>query len=141
MRGWQRRKKLVWFVEDSEPLWDTVPSQWDPLGHWSSHTPSANLPFFGASPKVGDVETTRASYGVSFLLHTQHPHSLGEQSPLQRKSHHLLFLPAPISGVGLQPCWWSRNAFISPSSLIWRMVRKKTQGSKSRLSSLAHLIA
>lgn len=119
---------------------DTVPSQYNPLGHWSSHTPPANLPLLGVSPKVGDVETTRAGHGVSFLLHSQHPHSLGGQRPLQRQSHHLLFSPAAISGVGLQPCWWSRNAFILPPSLIWRMVREETQGNKSRVSPLAHLI-
>lgn len=98
VRGWQRGKNVVWFVGDSEPLWDTVPSQWDPLGHWSSHTPPASLPLLGVSPKVGDVETTRAGYGVSFLLHSQHSHSLGGQSPLQRQSHHLLFHQHPSGG-------------------------------------------
>lgn len=58
-----------------------------PVGSTRTHTPSQPAPPWG-QPQGGDVETTRAGYGVSLLLHSQNPHSLGQQSPLQRQSHH-----------------------------------------------------
>lgn len=67
--------------------------------------------------------------------------SLGGCSPLQRKSCRLLSERFPSVGWDCNQCWWGRNASVLPSSVLWRLERKETQGNKSGVSPSPQLMA
>lgn len=128
--------ELVWFVGDSEPMWDTVPSQWDPPGH----TPPANLLLPGVSLKVVMWKLPEQVMGCPscFTLRTLTPWD--NKAPCRGKA--TIALPTSTHQWGgiATMLVEKKCLYFTPISHL-EDGEKRDMGSKSRVSPLAYLIA